>query len=72
MINIYGKRGCARCESVKNLLDKRGILYSYQLIEDMNYQDHIRDLVTIDNNGMYPLIMNEDKVVSLKDVLNKV
>jgi arsenate reductase-like glutaredoxin family protein len=72
MINIYGKHGCARCESVKSLLDKRGIIYSYQLIEEMKYQDHIKDLITIDNQGMYPLIMNDDKVVSLKDVLNKV
>lgn len=69
-VEIYGKHGCSRCVSVKNLIDKRGIDYIYTSIEDMKYPDKIRDLVILDNNGMYPLLMINGEVVSLKDVLN--
>lgn len=72
MINIYGKRGCGRCDMVKSIIDKRGIPYTYETIEDLKYPDHIRDLVNSDNNGMYPLLMKDGEVVSFKDVLNMV
>ena len=69
-VKIYGKNGCSRCISVKNIIENRGIPFVYTSIDDMKYPDHIKDLIVTDNNGMYPLLMIDDKVVSLKDVLN--
>lgn len=33
MIKVYGKQGCAKCESLKNILNNKGMEYEY--IEDL-------------------------------------
>ena len=70
MYKIYGKRDCSRCDQVKNILNKRNIDYEYF---DISTEDkYIIKLIREKNNNLYPLIMNNDEVVSLSYVLNKV
>jgi len=69
-VEIYGEQGCARCLQVKKLIEKRNIPYEYIKIEDLEYPDHIIDLITLNNNDLYPLIMYKGEIVSLKDVLS--
>lgn len=71
MIEVYGKKGCSRCQGVMNILNSRGIDYKYIGIESLRYPDHIRDLIELENNGIYPLLMDDGKIVSLKDILNR-
>lgn len=33
MIKVYGKQGCTKCESLKNILNNKGMEYEY--IEDL-------------------------------------
>ncbi|MDO4589020.1 MAG: glutaredoxin domain-containing protein [Fusobacterium sp.] len=33
MIKVYGKQGCTKCESLKNILNDKGMEYEY--IEDL-------------------------------------
>ena len=71
MITIIGKEGCSRCKTVENICEKRGIEYSYLEIDNMENRDEIVDMIVKQNKGMYPLLLEGDKVLSLKEVLEK-
>jgi len=68
MIVIVGKKSCSKCEMVKKLLTKRSIEFNYIDIDSDN-SGKLLDRVIKENDSHYPMILKDDKVVSLKDVL---
>ncbi len=70
MLDLYGAKGCARCDQVKSLLDKREIKYNYHNIEDEDTNYYL-DIIEQENNSMFPLIIKDKKVLSLSEALNE-
>ena len=72
MLEVYGKKDCARCSQVKSLLDKRGIEYEYtDMFGDMVDTEYYLYKVMHENKRLYPLILEDGEVVQLSEVLNK-
>jgi len=68
MIEVIGKEGCAKCDMVKSLLDKRGIKYLYTNSSEDN-TGYLKEKILKENDGRYPMILIDNEIVSLKDVL---
>jgi arsenate reductase-like glutaredoxin family protein len=66
MIVLYGKDNCARCEQVKKLLEKRNIDFKYK-----SYEKEFPKHITLEDNVIFPIIVEEDNIKRLSDVLTK-
>ena len=74
MIRIIGKKNCAKCTMVKELLSKRNIEFTYITLDDWveeypEQSQRILDDIYKRNDGRYPIIYKDGNIVSLKDVL---
>ena len=70
MLKLYGMKDCARCEQVKNILDKRNIKYKYHDLDEVDTEYYLT-LIEEENKSLFPLIMKDNRVINLSDVLKE-
>lgn len=67
---IIGKDKCSRCNMVKTVLDNKSINYEYILFEELSQeeQDSYLQLAKDSNQTSFPLIIKENKLITLQEV----
>jgi glutaredoxin len=71
MYLVIGKESCSRCETIKNILNNKGISYDYKLLELLPQEDKDRymSMARQAKQLAMPIIIKEDKVVDFKEVV---
>ncbi|MDN5317855.1 MAG: Glutaredoxin [Thermoanaerobacterium sp.] len=72
MILVIGTQNCARCKSVKTILDNKNIKYEYKDISDFTKeeQDLFFDMANKEKQKSFPLIIKDNKIITLQEVSN--
>lgn len=67
-ITIYGKKSCARCKMVCDILNKKEIKYTYIDVLTLDEKDSNQILQEAEDFGItgLPIIKHEDKII--KDI----
>ena len=68
LIEIYGKKDCVRCQQIKELLRKRDISFDYYDIDNVE-TEYYKQIIKDENDGLYPLILKDRKVIRLRELL---
>lgn len=70
MILVIGTQNCSRCSMIKNILTEKSIQYEYKLINEMSEEDTNKhmDMAKAKNQMSFPLIIKENKLVTLQEV----
>jgi len=68
LIEIYGKKDCVRCQQIKELLRKRDISFDYYDINNVE-TEYYKQIIKDENDGLYPLILKDRKVIRLRELL---
>ncbi len=71
MIIVIGTESCSRCTTTKNILDVKGIEYKYLLITDYpdENQNKFMEMAEKANQMSFPLIIKNDKIITLQEAL---
>lgn len=72
MLIVVGREHCMNCIEVKNNLDKQNIEFEYKQLENLNQSelDNYLGLAQEQNVNELPLIINDNKLITLKEVIN--
>lgn len=72
MLIVVGREHCINCIEVKNNLEKHNIEFEYKLLDNLNQSelDNYLGLAQEQNINELPLIINDNKLITLKEVLN--
>lgn len=72
MLIVVGREHCMNCIEVKNNLEKHNIEFEYKLLDNLNQSelDNYLGLAQEQNVNELPLIINDNKLITLKEVLN--
>jgi glutaredoxin len=70
MIRVIGKHGCSRCEITKQILDNKGIDYSYEYLSDLSTeeQEKITNMAIESAKISMPMILKDNKLVDVKEI----
>lgn len=70
MIELIGKKNCGRCNIVKDILNSKNIEYNYSLLEDFSQleQDNFINMATNSGQTQMPLIIKNNKIITLQEV----
>ena len=71
MIKLYTERTCGCCKTAAKILEDKGIIFEKIYLEDMNKVDKDKIIAAAIANGntALPVIMDDGKIVKLKDVI---
>lgn len=71
MISVIGKENCEVCMMARKVLAKKGVEFEYIHFNDLSEEDKDVVLKLVDEQGMrsMPLIIKDDKLVTLQEVL---
>lgn len=72
MFIVVGREHCMNCIEIKNNLEKHNIEFEYKLLDNLNQSelDNYLGLAQEQNVNELPLIINDNKLITLKEVLN--
>lgn len=70
MVRVIGSRGCSRCEITKQILKKKGVEFSYELISDLpdEEQELLNNLAQEKGLLQMPLILKDNELVEIKEI----
>ena len=65
-IILIGTKTCSRCSMTKSLLEKNGVAYEYQILDELSNKEQKEILEKAKNKGVIslPIILSDDVVVS--------
>lgn len=70
MIILIGTENCNRCTMTKDILNNRNINFTYKLLSDLSKdeQDNLLVLAKESNQTSFPLILKDNKIITLQEV----
>lgn len=68
MIRVIGKENCSRCAMVKNILNKKGIEYEYNLLDECENKEEYIKMAIEEGKLSMPLIIKDGKLINLQEV----
>ncbi len=71
MIRVIGSPTCSRCIAVKNALDRKGVKYSYLMIDELEESDreYLLNRATQKKMRNMPIIEKDGEITDLQGVL---
>ncbi|WP_195618655.1 hypothetical protein [Clostridium paraputrificum] len=72
MITLVGREHCMNCTETKNILSQNNIDFEYKILESLNQSelDNYLGLAQKYNTNELPLIIEDNKIITLEEVLN--
>lgn len=72
MITLIGLKDCNACTMTKNILKNNNIDFEYLLYEDLSQEEQNKytKMATDNNQLSMPLIIKDNKLITLQDLLN--
>ena len=70
MIKVIGTQGCSRCMMTKNILTKKNIDFTYDLITSLSQEDQNKYIKLAQDKGFmnFPIIIKNNEIVTLEDI----
>ncbi len=70
MLLVIGTENCSKCLMTKNILDSKGIEYTYQLLNSLSKheQDIYLDMAQKVKQMSMPLIIKDGQIITLQEV----
>ncbi len=70
MLLVIGTENCSKCLMTKNILDSKGIEYTYQLLNSLSKheQDIYLDMAQKAKQMSMPLIIKDGQIITLQEV----
>ncbi len=70
MIKVLGSKSCGRCDMIKTILNNRGVIYDYLLLEDISdlERNKYMDMAVTKGHRTMPLILKDEILISLEEV----
>ena len=70
MILLIGTKNCSRCKITKDILDKKGLEYTYKLITELTNEEQSECMQKAKEKNIlsFPLIIKNDNIITLQEV----
>lgn len=70
MYKLIGTHGCGRCEMVQGILKEKNVEFEYCYMENLSAQEQEEyyALAKANNVGSFPMIIKDNKIITLEEV----